>query len=72
VKNLDLWASKVKSYLRAKILGHAVTNRSNPTAIPHNTTIAQIRTHNEEETKENRTLAIIHMRQYMMMFPSRS
>jgi len=37
-----------------------VKNESNPTPLPNNPTVAQIRFHNKEVVKEGRALAIIH------------
>ena len=59
-ENYHLWAAKMKTYLRAQSLWDVVENGSNPTPLPNNPTVAQIRNHNEEVAKEGRALAIIH------------
>ena len=54
-----VWATKMKTYLRAHGLWEVVDTRSNPPPLPNNPIIAQIRNHNEEVAKEGRALAII-------------
>ena len=59
--NYDLWAVKMKTYLRAQSLWDVVENGSNPPPLPNNPTLAQIRNHSDDEVaKEGRALAIIH------------
>jgi len=58
--NYDLWAVKMKTYLRAQSLWDVVENGSNPPPLPNNPTLAQIRNHGDEVAKEGRALAIIH------------
>ena len=59
-ENYDLWAAKMKTYLRAQSLWEVVENGSNPAPLPENPTMNQIRFHNEEVAKESKALAIIH------------
>ncbi|XP_020214488.1 uncharacterized protein LOC109798576 [Cajanus cajan] len=58
-ENYDLWAAKMRTYLRAQSLWEVVENGSNPAPLPDNPTMAQIRFHNDEVAKEGRALAII-------------
>ncbi|XP_058784841.1 uncharacterized protein LOC131659704 [Vicia villosa] len=50
----------MKAYLRAQSLWDIVENGSNLPPLPNNPTVAQIKYHNEEVSKEGRALAIIH------------
>ena len=59
-ENSDLWAVKMKTYFRAQSLWDVVEKGSNPPPLPNNPTLAQIRNHSDEVTKEGRALAIIH------------
>nr|KYP40246.1 hypothetical protein KK1_038439 [Cajanus cajan] len=58
-ENYDLWAAKMRTYLRAQSLWEVVENGSNPAPLPDNPTMAQVRFHSDEVAKEGRALAII-------------
>jgi len=59
-ENYNLWAVKLKTYLRAQSLWDVVEKGSIPPPLPNNLTLAQMRNHIDEEAKEGRALAIIH------------
>ena len=58
-ENFHLWAVKMRTYLRARSLWDIVENGSNPTPLPENSTIAQMRSHNDEVAKQDKALAIV-------------
>nr|KYP36444.1 Retrovirus-related Pol polyprotein from transposon TNT 1-94 [Cajanus cajan] len=58
-ENYDLWAAKMRTYLRAQSLWEVVENGRNPAPLPDNPTMAQVRFHSDEVAKEGRALAII-------------
>jgi len=60
-EHYDMWAAKMRTYLRAQNLWETVENGSNPAPLPDNPTVNQIRFHTEEVAKEGRALAIIQV-----------
>jgi len=60
-ENYDLWDGKMRTHLRSQTLWQVVENGSNPTPLPNNPAVAQLRFHTEEMAKEGRALAIIHV-----------
>ncbi|XP_021688407.2 uncharacterized protein LOC110670607 [Hevea brasiliensis] len=51
-ENYQIWAIKMKSYLQAFDLWDSVENNTDPTPLPENPTLAQIKIHNEERAKK--------------------
>ena len=47
-ENYGLWYAKMKTYLRAQSLWEIVKNKSNPTPLLENPTIAKMRTHTDQ------------------------
>ncbi|XP_020254308.1 uncharacterized protein LOC109831391 [Asparagus officinalis] len=58
--NYQSWAIKMKSHLKALSLWEVVESDYEPTPLPQNPTLKQIKTHDEEKAKKPKALSCIH------------
>ena len=58
-ENYHIWAIKMKVYLKGLSLYEVIENDANPTALPPNPTLTQLKKHEEELTKKPKTLSIV-------------
>ena len=54
------WAIKMKSYLKALSVWEVVENNSDPTPLPQNSTLIQLKKYEEELAKKPKALTCIH------------
>ncbi|XP_052171630.1 uncharacterized protein LOC127787606 [Diospyros lotus] len=59
-ENYQLWAIKMKSYLKAMSLWDVIVNDADPAPLPQNPTLAQIRKHEEDMARKPKALTCIH------------
>ena len=59
-ENYQIWVVKMKSYLRALGLWNVVETRREPAPLEANPTVAQMKHHEEEMAKKDKTLTCIY------------
>src|ERR1044072_5046924 len=59
-ENYELWAAKMRGYIKPYSLWEIVNDGAQPPLLPNNPTVAQIRHHSEELAKEGKALVLIH------------
>ena len=59
-ENYHIWAIKMKTYLKGLSLYEVIENDADPTALPPNPTLTQLKKHEEELAKKPKILTYIH------------
>lgn len=59
-ENYQIWAIKMKAYLKALNLWEAVEDGGDPTTLGPDPTLAQIKNHEEQKAKKPRALTCLH------------
>ncbi|XP_022850767.1 uncharacterized protein LOC111372616 [Olea europaea var. sylvestris] len=67
-ENYQLWAIKMKTYLKAMNLWEVIENDVDPASLPQNPTLAQIRRYEEDLSRKPRALTCIHSTVSVVIF----
>ena len=60
-EHYHLWVVKMRFYLRSQGLWNVVTTDVDPSPLPVNPTLAQIRAHEEEKLKKDKVITCLHL-----------